>query len=146
MTSAALSRKSRCRECDRLPPPSGLHGRGLCSRCYRNPDIRRKHDMLPRAPKKQPPICLHCKEKKSFTRGLCAGCYYTPGVRETHPPAIDGVDKGALHEEQVQKYPGSVVPARCAEHGKRDGECAECERRQREKMQALVQEESNEDF
>ena len=73
-------------------------------------------------------LCRHCQRLLTMqARGLCKTCFNDRIVRSLYPPAretrrgIAAMDKSLLHQPR---------PERC-EHERRDGECPECERKQR---------------
>jgi hypothetical protein len=120
-----------CREC-------GQHrrheARGLCRRCWQKPAVRRRHPQRPNhhsVPVAE--LCRHCKRVlANRPRGLCWTCFYTPVIRAQYPSTSKFARPGAdsLGLAPVAAYPDPSRLPRC-EHGRHDGTCPECERRQR---------------
>lgn len=108
-------------------------------------------------------VCAECgKETYHVTRSLCRCCYRNPAIRARYPvKKRDNTHFANIELKTISSWGHFLVPAtertkapmdpryltsqqdRCV-HGRRDGECVECEQKQRAGL-ALVVEEEDED-
>lgn len=111
-----------------------IRARGLCHRCRETPSVWAKYpEPQVQRQKRLNEHCLHCRRTDvpaSAGRGLCQRCYKQPAIREQYTRFVDCQNKVDNDEPWLSEFEW-YSETRC-DHDKLDGECAVCERGQRE--------------
>lgn len=73
--------------CHCLRKTRRLPGRGLCWKCWNNPEIRPLYPLLlGKYSTRLKIICRHCQRKMfAHGRGLCGTCYLNTEIRDLYP-------------------------------------------------------------
>jgi len=117
-----------CRRCQKPLRRCLIHRGSLCWACCREQRAAAVFGAA-LAP------CRHCGQRPpSRSRGLCWRCYADFTIRTLYPAYVKGHSAPKLDKlpllPMLTVYPDHARRVRCP-HGRRDGECPECEKKQR---------------